>query len=105
MRLIDSGLQPSVIARSPKGDEAIQEAACAALDCFASLAMTCRSTARANHSETVSLTLYLLEQVVGAGHLGLAGRVLDVDALHHAVIDHHGIALGAHAEAVRRRVE
>jgi hypothetical protein len=42
-----------VIARSPKGDEAIQEASCAALDCFASLAMTRKFMAGADHPSHV----------------------------------------------------
>jgi len=36
--------------------------------------------------------------IIGAGDFGLAGRVFDVEGLHHAVVDHHGIALRAHAE-------
>src|SRR6266478_2751314 len=44
-------------------------------------------------------SLQALEQIVGAGHVGFAGRVLDVERLHHAVVDHHGVASRTHAEA------
>src|SRR3954452_13910620 len=47
----------------------------------------------------------LLEQRVAAGDLDLARRFLDVELLHHAVLDQHGVALGARAEAVARAVE
>src|SRR5690349_17511563 len=47
----------------------------------------------------------LLEQRGGAGDVGLAGGVLDVERLHHAVLDQHGVTLRARAEAVARAVE
>src|SRR5256885_619898 len=40
-----------------------------------------------------------LEQILRAGNVDLAGRVLDVERLHHAVLDDHGIALRARAKA------
>ena len=43
--------------------------------------------------------LQRLQQIIRARHLGLAGGILDVERLDHAVIDHHGVALRAHAEA------
>ena len=45
-----------------------------------------------------------LQQIVGAGDVGLAGRVLDVERLHHAVLDHHRIAPRTHAEAALGQV-
>src|SRR5205085_9629367 len=30
-----------------------------------------------------------LEQILRTGNVGLAGRVLEVERLHHAVLDHH----------------
>src|SRR6266851_8874040 len=49
--------------------------------------------------------LQLLEQGVAAGDLDLARRFLDIELLHHAVLDQHGIALRARAETVARAVE
>src|SRR5215475_14029477 len=49
--------------------------------------------------------LQLLEQAVAARHLDLAGCFLDVERFHHAVVDHHAVALRAHAEAVAGTVE
>src|SRR5260370_35288873 len=49
--------------------------------------------------------LQLLEQSVAAGDLDLAGRLLDIELLHHAVLDQHGIALRADAEPIARAVE
>src|SRR5689334_6173426 len=46
-----------------------------------------------------------LEHCVGAGDFRLAGRFLDVERLHDAVLDQHRIALGAQAETVARRIE
>src|SRR5215207_7664905 len=45
-----------------------------------------------------------LQKIVGAGDVGLAGRVLDVERAHDAVLDHHRIALRARAEAEARAV-
>src|SRR3712207_6201708 len=39
--------------------------------------------------------LEILEKVLGAGDLGLGGRILHVDRFHGAVLDNHGIALRA----------
>src|SRR5712691_2407373 len=46
-----------------------------------------------------------LEQGVAARDLDLAGRFLDVELLHHAVLDQHGIAPRAGAETIARAVE
>src|SRR5882757_5112996 len=51
------------------------------------------------------LSSQLLEQGVAAGNLDLAGRFLDIELLHHAVLDQHGIALRARAEPIARAVE
>src|SRR6266404_3089691 len=47
----------------------------------------------------------LLEQRVRARGLGLAGRFLDVELLHHAILDQHGIAFRAQPEAIAGTVE
>src|SRR5262245_42342900 len=49
--------------------------------------------------------LQLLEQRISARDLDLAGRFLDVELLHHAVIDQHGITTRARAEPIARAVE
>src|SRR5262245_21369168 len=46
-----------------------------------------------------------LEQILRAGDVGLAGRILDVERLHHAVVDHHGVALRACAEAAFAEID
>src|SRR5262245_65351189 len=50
-------------------------------------------------------SLQLLEQRIAARDLDLAGRFLDVELLHHAVLDQHGIAARTRAEPVARAVE
>src|SRR3954468_15122950 len=49
-------------------------------------------------------TSQLLEQLLRAGHLVLAGR-FDIERLHHAVVDDHREALATHAEAAPGEVE
>src|SRR4051812_9371438 len=49
--------------------------------------------------------LQALQQILRAGNLRFAGRVLDVKRLHHAVVDHHGVALRARAEAAFPEVD
>ena len=39
------------------------------------------------------MRLQRLQNIIGAGNFGLARRVLDVERLHHAVLDQHGITL------------
>jgi hypothetical protein len=34
-----------------------------------------------------------LQNIVGAGNFRLARRILDVERLHHAVLDQHGVTL------------
>src|SRR5258708_9145313 len=46
----------------------------------------------------------LPKQRLGAGGFRLAGRVLDVELLHHAVFNQHGIALRAQPQAACRPV-
>src|SRR5438105_1503578 len=46
-----------------------------------------------------------LEQRGGARDVGLAGRVLDGERLHHAVLDYHAVTLRSRAEAIARGVE
>src|SRR4029077_8918499 len=49
--------------------------------------------------------LQLLEKRVGARGFGLAGRFLDIELLHHAILDQHGIAFRTQPEAVAGTVE
>ena len=53
----------------------------------------------------VGARLELLQDLRGRADGGLARRVLHRDRRHHAVLDDHGEALGAHAHAARRAVE
>src|SRR5262249_24590990 len=55
--------------------------------------------------DLAGFALKLLEQGVATGYLDLARRFLDLEHLHHAVLDQHGIAFRARAEAVARAVE
>ncbi len=67
--------------------------------------------ARASRRTPVLLTMrlvigsQLLQQRVAARYFDLARAFLDVEFLHHAVLDHHGIALRAGAEPVAGAVE
>src|SRR5713101_8875176 len=47
----------------------------------------------------------LPQQRIAAGNLDLAGRRLEVELLHRAVLDQHRIALGADAEPIAGGVE
>src|SRR6266851_10168862 len=55
-------------------------------------------------SASARALLELREHRLGAAHLVLAGR-LDVELLHHAVLDQHRVALRAHAHVARDEVE
>src|SRR5688572_28395969 len=64
-----------------------------------------RSMTRWAPARSAGITpLNLRRQLVAAGDLELA-RLLDVDRLHHAVINQHGIALGAVAHSIAAQVE
>jgi len=43
-------------------------------------------------------SLHLFEQIVRAGHLRFAGRVLNVELFDHAIFEQHGVTFGANAK-------
>src|SRR5690242_18945949 len=57
-----------------------------------------RRAMSAHDEEGRASGLQSLQQVLRAGDVGLAWRILDVQRLHDAVVDHHGVALRASAE-------